>query len=242
MYKIIEKIKKKQENLKENAPITIVCIGDSITQGCFECYMKTPTALETVFDYNSAYSTRLRELFALLYPNVQVNVINSGISGDNALGGLARLERDVFYYNPDLVIVSFGLNDSYGGPERLYLYTDALEKIFKQLAERNIDCIFLTENCMNTVVSCHLKEEKLIEVAKDYSRVQNAGFVELYFETAKKVCEKYSVKVCDMYPIWKTMEQSGIEVTELLANKLNHPIREFHYYIAIKLLEIILFG
>ena len=36
------------------------------------------------------------------------------------------------------------------------------------------------------------------------------------------------------------MAQIGINVTELLANKLNHPIREFHYYIAIKLLETIL--
>ena len=32
----------------------------------------------------------------------------------------------------------------------------------------------------------------------------------------------------------------GVDTTELLANKLNHPAREFHYYMAIKLLETIL--
>ena len=35
------------------------------------------------------------------------------------------------------------------------------------------------------------------------------------------------------------MFYSGVDVTELLSNKLNHPIREFHYYTAIKLLETI---
>lgn len=36
-YKIIEKIKAKQENLQKNEAVTIVFLGDSVTQGCFEC-------------------------------------------------------------------------------------------------------------------------------------------------------------------------------------------------------------
>ena len=33
------------------------------------------------------------------------------------------------------------------------------------------------------------------------------------------------------------MIDAGVNVTELLANKINHPTREFHYLFAISLLE-----
>ena len=35
---------------------------------------------------------------------------------------------------------------------------------------------------------------------------------------------------------------AGVDVTELLSNKLNHPIREFHRYMAAKLVETMLLG
>lgn len=38
-------------------------------------------------------------------------LINSGVSGDGVGEGLARLERDVLAYDPDLVIICFGTND-----------------------------------------------------------------------------------------------------------------------------------
>ena len=138
---IIEKIKQKQSNLLENKAITIAFIGDSVTQGCFECYLTSETSLETVFDYKSAYSTRLKELLNLLYPNVQFNIINAGISGDGATTGYERLERDVLAYSPDLCVVSFGLNDSC--LSTIEQYSTALSGIFSALQEKNIETIFL---------------------------------------------------------------------------------------------------
>lgn len=38
-------------------------------------------------------------------------LINAGVSGDGVKEGLARLERDVLAYDPDLVIICFGTND-----------------------------------------------------------------------------------------------------------------------------------
>lgn len=80
------------------------------------------TTLETVFDYNSAYSTHVREILNILYPSVQINIINSGISGDNAINGLTRIDRDVLSYHPDLVVVGFALNDSCVGESGLENY------------------------------------------------------------------------------------------------------------------------
>ena len=100
--KVIVKINKNQ-SMADNPPVTIAFIGDSVTQGCFEVYFETETKMETVFETSNSYSTRLREMLGRLYPNSQVNIINSGISGDSVLGGLKRLERDVLRFSPDLV-------------------------------------------------------------------------------------------------------------------------------------------
>lgn len=54
------------------------------------------------------------------------------------------------------------------------------------------------------------------------------------------LCKEYNITVCDLYSVWEKMSSLGVDTTELLANKLNHPIREMHYYIAIKLIEVIL--
>ena len=239
--KIIELLKQKQEGLIKNKPVTIAFLGDSVTQGCFECYLTGPDSLQTVFDYKSAYSTRVREILNLLYPSVQINIINSGVSGDSAPVGLQRLERDVLSYNPDLVLISYGLNDSTGGKEGIGKYTSALEEIFSQLKKKNIETIFLTQNYMNTKTSPHLKEELFINLSKTFaSDVQNSGVLKAYFAAARAVCEKYDVKICDLYPVWEKLEKAGVDVTELLANKLNHPIRELHYYMAMKIVETIL--
>ncbi len=235
-----ELLKKKQENLTDNQPVTIAFLGDSVTQGCFECYIESPNTVQTVFDYKSAYSTRLKEILNLLYPSVQINVINSGISGDSAPSGYTRLERDILSSHPDLVIVSYGLNDSGYGMEGMETYKTALKNIFQELKANGVEIIFLTQNYMNTTVSPHLHEPLFLQLAENFSKIQNAGILKAYFGEAKKLCEEYGIPVCDMYPVWEKMEQSGVNVTELLANKFNHPIREFHYYIAIKLIEAIL--
>lgn len=235
--KIAEKLKAKQD-IYNQAPVTVAFLGDSVTQGCFECYMKSEAAVETVFDYKSAYSTRVRELLNLLYPNVQVNIINSGISGDNAKNGLSRMERDVFPYSPDLVVASFGLNDAAcGGMEGLPAYAETIGKIFEKLKEKNIEGIFLTQNFMCTHTSPHLKEDIFKRLAATFAKVQNEGVLKAYYEAAKEAVTAQGGKICDIYAAWEKMNAYGVATTELLANKLNHPIRDFHYYTAIKLIE-----
>ena len=235
--KIIEKLSAKSKNVRAANPVTIAFLGDSVTHGCFECYKTGERSLETVFERNQAYSTRLAEMLALLYPNAQVNVINSGISGDCAVKGVDRVQRDVLAYNPDLVVVSYGLNDSGEGLDGLNAYETALRNIFAPLKEKGMEVIFLTENYMNTAVSPHLQDAYFVDVAQRLAERQNGGILKQYFERAKQVCAEMDIRVCDVYSKWEKMHQGGVNVTELLANKLNHPIRQMHYYIAIKLLE-----
>lgn len=239
--KIAEKLCAKKNDMYGAKSVTIAFLGDSVTQGCFECYKIGETGFNTVFDYPSAYSTRFRELLNLLYPNVQVNVINSGISGDSAVNGAKRVERDVLAFNPDLAVVSYGLNDSTGGLENIDKYENALAEIFEKLNQKGVETVFLTQNVMNDYLSPKVEGEALKKYAENVAKnVQNAGVLHAYFESAKKICAKFNVKVCDLHLIWERLKEIGVDTTELLANKINHPIREFHYYMAIKLLETIL--
>lgn len=237
--KIIEKLVAKKDMI-HNPPVTIAFLGDSVTQGCFECWTSEGDRIETVYDYPSAYSTRLREILSLLYPNVQVNIINSGISGGAAPGGLARLERDVLRYCPDLVVVSFGLNDCCNPNIPLQVYSDSLRGIFTRCREQDIEVIFLTQNYMNTYASYRNPNDVLREASKSYMPMQLSGKLKQYMLEAAAVARECGAKVCDLYSVWEKLERSGVDTTELLANKINHPIREFHYYMAIKLLETML--
>ena len=239
--KILEKLRAKQNNMYGKDSVTVAFIGDSITKGCFECFFDSKGGIETVYDYKSAFSTRFREIMNILYPNVQLNVINSGISGDGALGCLRRLERDVLRFSPDLVIINSGLNDCVmGGEAKLEAYGEALKNVFEKCKAAGAECIMLTECMLNDTVSPHILSDKLMmEYAERFMKLQNDGLVDKYFDKAKAVADEMNVPVCDQYKVFKTMNKAGVNTTELLANKLNHPIREWHYYIAIKLIETI---
>ncbi len=235
MMKIIEKIITKQKDIHWNEPVTIAFFGDSVTQGCFEYYHIGNNVGQVVVDEKSGYPTRLRELLGLLYPRVPINMIYGGLSGGHATHGVHRLERDILQFSPDLVIVSFGLNDCTLGDENLEKYADALREIFGRCKEIGAEVIFLTQNYACTKVK--LTDPFLVNIAKDLVEMQNSGRLGRFFDRAKEVCRECDVEICDLYSVWETMEKAEVEVTDLLAGGLNHPVRPYHQYIAVKLLE-----
>ena len=243
MMEIVKKLQAKQSDLRGAPAVTIAFLGDSVTQGCFECYMTSKTTLETVFDYKHAYSTAVGDILHTLYPSVQVNIVNSGISGDSAVGGAKRLERDVLSHRPDLVVLSFGLNDSTKGREGIGEYAAALEEMMIKLRAEGIEVIFLTQNFMCQKTSPHIMNEPLfVSLAERFAEIQKSGVLGEYFAAAREVAKKHGAVLCDLYAVWEAMAAAGVDVTELLSNKLNHPTREFHRYMAAKLVETMLLG
>lgn len=236
--KLIEKIRAKQDDLFGAPSVTIAFLGDSVTQGCFECSMNG-TKIETVYESRNSFSEKVKQIFGLLYPTVQVNIINSGIGGDSALNGLARFDRDITPFSPDLVVVGYGLNDSGAGLDGITRYTDALNGIFQKIDALGAEAIFLTPNMMNTNVSPSLTDEFLRNLAKNFAVTQNAGILDRYVDAAREVAAQNGVRVCDIYKKWKTMSSCGVNVTEMLANRLNHPVRELHWMTAYSLIEMI---
>lgn len=232
---VIKKLADKKNDINGKPPVTIAFFGDSVTQGCFELYKPAEGAMETVFDAENAYHTKVRKILNMMFPKAPLNIINAGISGGNARVGAERIERDVLRYSPDLCVVCFGLNDSVG--DTIDNYKTAMEKIFDTLQNAGIEVIHLTPNMMCTDVSCHITDEFFRSVAANISDVQMSGRLEEYLNAAKEIAVSKNIPVCDCYAKWKTMYENGVDINDLLANYINHPLRDMNWLFAYSLVE-----
>ena len=143
--KIIDKLNEKNNNLHSTRQPVIAFLGDSVTQGCFELYVKNGK-VDTVFDSKNNYSEKLKQILLSFFPSSSLNIVNAGISGDRAEVGLKRLERDVLSYNPDLVVVCYGLNDATRKEAEFDIYLNSLKGIFEKVKESGAELIFMTPN------------------------------------------------------------------------------------------------
>jgi len=238
--KVMQVFKERVADAYHKKTPTIAFFGDSVTQGCFDVYVKNDGGIETYFDKNHAYHHYVAQIFAELFPSVPVNIINAGISGDNAPNGLTRIDRDVLKFQPDLTVVCFGLNDSTQGLDKLENYTQALEEIFHQLQSAGSEVLLMTPNMMCTEVSCHIHDERIRKIAENIANIQNSGTLDQYVDAARKVAEKCNVPIVDVYAKWKKMDDCGVDITGLLANKINHPSEKMNWLFAISLVEAML--
>lgn len=229
---IIRKIIEKRENPMGAKVPTIAFFGDSVTQGCFELYMKGEKLLGNICEEEKAYPTYVRKILSLFFPDVPVNIVRAGLAGDNAAGGLERLERDVLSYLPDIVVVCFGLNDSNFGLDTLPRYLNSLKEIFEKIQASGAEVIFMTPNMMNTYVSNRVEPPMAKGNAESTCKIQNEGVYDSFLEGAKNLCKEQNIPVCNCYEKWKMLYENGVDVTELLSNKINHPVREMHWLFA----------
>lgn len=235
--KFLEKIRQKaKDNYAEG--VCIAFLGDSVTHGCFEIY-KTPDGLDGIYDRNGSYVQCFANMMEKLFPSVPLHIINAGIGGDNARIGATRVERDVLRYQPDLVVVCYGLNDCAEFERYIPRYVNALSEIFDKIRASGCDVIFMTPNMMNTEISPHLTEPSFIETAKMTAQRQNSGMFDKHLDAAKALCREKGVPVCDCYAVWKMLDRGGVNVTELLCNQINHPCREMHRVFAYELIKTI---
>jgi acyl-CoA thioesterase-1 len=102
-------------------PVTIVALGDSLTAG-----FGLPV--------EAAFPTKLEA--ALRGKGHDVKIVNAGVSGDTASGGLARLDWSV-PEGTDGVILELGANDMLRGVDP-QVTRKALDAIMRRLTERRI--------------------------------------------------------------------------------------------------------
>ena len=224
---IRKKIHLKYDELSQHGPITIVAFGDSVTHG----------ALSGEYDQETVYWNQLRRRIIALNPYMPVNVINAGIGGITAKESIGRMDAQVLQYNPDLIIICFGLNDV---NRELKDYLEAMETIFAKAKASGAEVIFMTPNMLNTYVA-EDTAESLKEFAAITAEAQNSGRMDRYMQEVTALAQRMQVTVCDCYARWKELSQTQ-DTTRLLCNRINHPTREMHQLFADCLFETIFGG
>ena len=75
------------------------------------------------------------------------------------------------------------------------------------------------------------------ELTDGVIKSQNEGILEQYLERGKEAAISCGARVCDVYAKWKLMYENGVDVTELLSNKINHPTHGMNMMFAYSLVE-----
>lgn len=174
----------------------ICFIGNSITHG-------------------GMYHAYLQTYCATRYPEIRLEFINCGISGDNAGGMLRRFEKDVLAHNPDYAFLMTGMNDVnhslYAEPDAdsatLSLREKALESYFVQteklalkLIENKIQPIFMTPSIYDQTAEMDRKNKPGVNDALAICALH-----------IRKLAEKYDAPLVDLFACMNEINLRGQE-------------------------------
>ena len=211
-------------------PVLIVAFGDSVTQGMTAFGEQT---------HDAVYHARFKRLLEAQYPLGTFSVINAGVSGQTAPGALSLIDRDVIRYEPDLVLVAFGLNDAWNGPGGVEMFVDAMNIVVSRLrSETESDVILLTPNFMNTREPNEATGEEVAAFRASAS-LQNDGVLAVYAQAVRDVAREHSVPCADVYRAWEDLAARGENTDSMLSNGMNHPTPDAHAIPAELLMRIV---
>lgn len=87
-------------------PVTIACIGGSITQGTI-----SNGTDDSQVSPKKSYADIYFSWWEQTFPDTEFTFINAGIGATDSYIGVHRVQKDVLDFSPDLVLVEFSVND-----------------------------------------------------------------------------------------------------------------------------------
>jgi acyl-CoA thioesterase I len=135
--------------LKSHESLNIVAIGSSSTVGLWE------------FRPSATYPEVMRREILRLQSDAKISITNSGRVGDTIPDNLARFDRDVLSFKPDLVLWQLGTNDiAWGG------------HVDDQLKNRIVQGIHALKASGADVILMDLQYAPMVLASAYYSRMQ----------------------------------------------------------------------
>jgi len=176
------------EKLRGGIPVTIVALGDSLTDGWM---------------VDRGYLDFLETMIDERYRGSKYDLVNRGISGDTAEGGLQRLERDVLALHPDCVFVQFALNDAFSGysPDE---YEGYVEAIIRGIREGSpADILLITSVCL--------------------SDARQDDIVTTFYDRLDELAQRHDLPIVRVHEYWKSTMAAGTAFGDLTLPDGAHP-------------------
>ncbi len=159
---------------------TIVALGDSITVG-------------------GGWTEDLEDFFGC-------RVVNAGMGGDTAAGALAsRFDMLVPQHDPDIVIISYGINDCLAArldkPTLKHIedYKANMKKLYDKATAIGAKVVFQNANNIKvkTYEDSHNQDGRFAE----FGGVQ--GYLDLWEQSLKDLARELNVPLVDLYNMWR---------------------------------------
>lgn len=186
----------------KNRTINLVFHGHSVPSG----YFRTP-----IVNTFGSYPYLILKGLKNKYPYAVINVIVTGIGGENSVNGEKRFNVDVLTHKPDVLFIDYALNDRMIGPERS---ETAMRKMIAAALKKNVKIILLTP-------SLH----------QDYNYLDPGNAYEPFEKELFALAKAYQIGLADSYSLFKEKLKEGHKVTEFMS-QVNHPNEKGHQVIA----------
>ena len=176
---------------KEDKGIKIVCLGDSIT-------------LAKRVKPKESFIGLLGEKFKKEAHPVQFK--NAGIGGDTTAEAIRRLNQTVLAFQPDIVTIMFGCNDSYK-TGKMKESRIPLEQYKKNL----------------NIILDSLKQNEVIPVLMTTPpTLTKNNIVEPYVEAVRNIAKKRNILLVDHFQAWQDYKNKGNKFNKILFD-IAHP-------------------
>jgi acyl-CoA thioesterase I len=190
-------------DLRNGCDVTVVAFGDSITAG---------------YAVRRGFPTFWKEMLVQKYSEVRIEMINSGVSGDTTMDGLARLDWAVLSYEPDLVTINFGINDCVFGLGLLEFKANLVEMIRRIRSGSASEILLLSSQPLET---------------PPYDRL-----VLDYYQAIERVAKEMDVGFVDVYEAWMDRVKAGTPLGSLIIPGLDHPNEAGYRIVAEELMKL----
>jgi acyl-CoA thioesterase-1 len=184
----MKNLKKSIQKFTSGEPIKIIALGDSLTQGWM---------------VRKGYLDFLAEMLEKKYPACDVTIINRGIPGDTAEGGLFRLREDVLDGDPDLVFIQFALNDAFMGVD-----PGRFRNTIKLIVER---------------IKADTEAEILLITSVPIMYEASDAMAERFYAILADIAEEEDVSIAMVHSYWKKKVSEGIDFRGLVQGDMVHP-------------------
>ena len=184
--------------------LNIVFTGDSITHG--------PLHTKGYRSYTEHFRERLKEKFKNNIVKEHIRVFNTGVSGATTRDIIRDFNICVDIYDPDIVFIMLGMNDSSNEIFPLEEYRKNILELINKVREIGAIPIIQTSN----IIKMDLSRKSL----------------KFYMDILREVVRENDVMIIDHYSHWGDLEKEISNIKNELLSDLIHPNEKGHLEMA----------